>query len=355
MKKLIVVMLVILALACFWGRDDTDGEKNGAEISIETQESSQPSETAGTDYSEENYADEMLSVENLLFHRLYTELGTVQIHHFPERTEALRWMAEYLTKRETYDNLYSVELEKPLFKEQYYHISSSSTGLYYIGDVREERPDGFGAVIGLSTGQGTYDLAGAALFYYVGNFKGGMMDGYGITFAADEADITYACRDVIQIMQDYGKELSEDTGETITRYLFNYVSYEGYFKENEKEGKGNTFGFYWDEGVIRFVDMLNPPIDGYQLGPVYPNVTMGEYKNGELSGDVKIYKSNHIVYDGEMKDGTKTGEGTIYYDNGQIEYEGELSNGIPDGTGTYYDTDGTIIYSGKWKNGEYAH
>lgn len=115
-----------------------------------------------------------------------------------------------------------------------------------------------------------------------------------------------------------------------------------------------SFGFYWDEGVIRFVDMLNPPIDGYQLGPVYPNVTMGEYKNGELSGDVKMYKSNHIAYDGEMKDGNKTGKGTIYYDNGQIEYEGELRNGIPDGTGAYYDTDGTIIYSGKWKNGECA-
>ena len=130
-------------------------------------------------------------------------------------------------------------------------------------------------------------------------------------------------------------------------------------KENKKHGKGNTFGFYWDDSgagdVIRFVGMANPPLEGYLFGPVYPNVTKGEYRNGKLSGSVKIYKSNHIVYDGKMRNGEKNGKGTLYYNNGQIEYEGKFKNGAFHGRGTKYDFDGTETYSGKWENGDYAH
>lgn len=185
------------------------------------------------------------------------------------------------------------------------------------------------------------------------------MDGYGIQFAADEADISLAVLDAVQIMQDQGKEFSEDTLEKLSHYLFDYVSYEGYLKENKKHGKGNTFGFYWDDSgagdVIRFVGVANPPLEGYLFGPVYPNVTKGEYRNGKLSGSVKIYKSNHIVYDGKMRNGEKNGKGTLYYNNGQIEYEGKFKNGAFHGRGTKYDFDGTETYSGKWENGDYAH
>ena len=213
--------------------------------------------------------------------------------------------------------------------------------------------------MGVSTGSGTYDLKGGGLFYYLGNFKEGMMDGYGIQFAADEADISLAVLDAVQIMQEQGKEFSEDTLEKLSYYLFDYVSYEGYLRENKKHGKGNTFGFYWDDSgtgdVIRFIGIANPPLEGYLFGPVYPNVTKGEYRNGKLSGSAKIYKSNHIVYDGKMKNGEKNGKGTLYYNNGQIEYEGKFRNGVFHGRGTKYDVDGTETYSGKWENGDYAH
>ena len=352
----LIGFLLIISMvfrACSGGNSDESEE-------ISNQSSSQQQEIAVDDASSapadgEATAEDAQSIENLLFHRLYTDLGTVQIHQFPERAKALEWMADNFTNEEAYNDIMSVKLENPLFGKSYYYITSEISDLYYMGETKDNRPDGFGAVVGLSTGDGSYALAGEALFYYVENFKKGMMDGYGILFAADEADITYACQDAIQIMHDYGRDISEDTGEKLVIYLFDYVSYEGYFEKNEKEGKGNTFGFYWDEDVIRFIDILNPPIDNYLFGPVYPNVTMGEYENGKLSGKAKIYKSNRIVYEGHMKNGKESGTGITYYSNGQIEYEGELKNGKPHGTGTYYSSDGSVIYSGEWNNGDYAH
>ena len=357
----LIGFLLIISMvfrACSGGNSD-ESEEISNQSSSQQQEigvddaSSAPADGEAT--AEDAQSPEAQSIENLLFHRLYTDLGTVQIHQFPERAKALEWMADNFTNEEAYNDIMSVKLENPLFGKSYYYITSEISDLYYMGETKDNRPDGFGAVVGLSTGDGSYALAGEALFYYVGNFKKGMMDGYGILFAADEADITYACQDAIQIMHDYGRDISEDTGEKLVIYLFDYVSYEGYFEKNEKEGKGNTFGFYWDEDVIRFIDILNPPIDNYLFGPVYPNVTMGEYENGKLSGKAKIYKSNRIVYEGHMKNGKESGTGITYYSNGQIEYEGELKNGKPHGTGTYYSSDGSVIYSGEWNNGDYAH
>lgn len=306
----------------------------------------------------EERSPEALSLENLLFHCPYTDLGTVQIHHFPERGEALEWLATYCSDKELFSSGRPVQLADPLFGEDYYYCTISETNLYYIGEIKDDRPDGFGAVVGLATGSGTYDFKGEALFYCVGNFKEGMLDGYGISFAADEADITHAVQDVVQIMGDDG--IDDDVGGALLQYLFDYVSYEGYWKEGKKDGKGNAFGFSWDTGSwygdeIRFVEELNPPLDGYLFGPAYPNVTMGEYENGELNGQVNIYKYNHLVYSGEMKNGQRSGYGVSYYNNGQVEYDGEWKNDAANGMGAYYDQEGALIYTGEWEDGNYGH
>lgn len=337
---LTVIGLIIFIYIGFYActRDDTDTSQDVYE-QTDVQSEGEDSELVSKDSKMDSESSQALAVENLLFHRLYTDLGTVEIHRFSERRDALEWMVENFTNRETYDEMVPVILENPLIGKSYYTIAAGPSNLYYIGETKDYRPHGFGAVFGLSTGAGTYDLQGEAFFQYVGNFKNGMMDGYGILFAPDEANITYACKDAIQIMADHGMSFSDDTGEKLARYLFDYVSYEGFFEENKKEGKGNEFGFYWDEDVIRFLEPLNPPIEGYLFGPVYPNVTMGEYKNGKLNGYAKIYKSNHLIYEGEMKNGKESGEGKQYYYNGDIEYEGQFQNGIPDGTGDYYETD----------------
>ena len=298
---------------------------------------------------------EAASLEKMLFHRLYTDLGTVEIYNFPERADVLEFLATYCTDRDLFNTGQPVKRQKTFSGKTYYYCTSEETNLYYIGDTKDNGPDGFGAVVGIANSDGTYELQGEGLIYCAGNFKDGMLDGYGVLFAANEDDISYAIQDVIAIMQEYNLNISDDTGEKIVNYLFDYVSYEGYFKENEKNGEGNNFEFYYYDDTIRFYDLLNPPIDNYLFGPVYPNVTMGEYKDGKLDGHVKIYKSNRIIYDGEMKNGVENGSGISYYDNGQIEYEGEFKNGRPNGYGTSYDYDGSMIYSGEWKYGDYAH
>lgn len=90
-------------------------------------------------------------------------------------------------------------------------------------------------------------------------------------------------------------------------------------------------------------------------GIVYPNVTKGEYENDKLSGNVKVYASNSLIYKGEMKNGMYNGKGETYYGNGQVEYKGEFKNDERHGYGTYYEQDGSIIYSGEWDYGDYAH
>lgn len=358
---MLFIICFVISKISSCGKDDNSQnniQQTAVEETVVDTDTDASDEEIDSDEAEKR-SPEALTIENLLFHRLYTDLGTVEIHNFKQRGEALEWLVTNCTDKDLFSKGYPVKLAKPFLRKSYYYCTSGETDLYYIGDVKDNRPDGFGAVLGVSTGSGTYDLKGGGLFYYLGNFKEGMMDGYGIQFAADEADISLAVLDAVQIMQDQGKEFSEDTLEKLSHYLFDYVSYEGYLKENKKHGKGNTFGFYWDDSgagdVIRFVGVANPPLEGYLFGPVYPNVTKGEYRNDKLSGSVKIYKSNHIVYDGKMRNGEKNGKGTLYYNNGQIEYEGKFKNGAFHGRGTKYDFDGTETYSGKWENGDYAH
>ena len=107
-------------------------------------------------------------------------------------------------------------------------------------------------------------------------------------------------------------------------------------------------------GMPQIVE-ADDPIEGYPYYNVYPDVTVGTYKDDELNGDTRIYEHNHLSYSGEVKNGEENGYGTWYYENGQAEYEGEIKNGKPNGKGSRYGEDGQLIYSGEWKNGDYAH
>ena len=81
------------------------------------------------------------------------------------------------------------------------------------------------------------------------------------------------------------------------------------------------------------------------------NKYQGEIKLGKSSGQGTMkYAKTGSVYTGEWKNGQNNGQGTKKYPNGNV-YTGEWKNGFPDGQGTYTHFDGRI-FTGEFKKGK---
>ena len=354
---LIFIIYIISVGLRSCGKSDTDKPKDsGGQSSVQTETvMQQPDSTdAANDSSSfadaETLSDKAASVEKRYFHKFYTDMDTVEIHHFKERNELLENSVELLEKAAQGDFEF-LDYQVKILSTSYYYITSDTTSeYYYVGKTKDNRPDGFGMIFGMSTGSGTYALADGFMIHYIGDFKNGAYDGFGALFSADEYDLSGMINNIVQS----GEITSDEVLENAIEYLFNYVSYEGHFKDGKMNGKGNEFSFPNVEVGLPF-DFNNDPIDGYRYYNIYPDVIMGEYKNNALTGMVKEYWHNHLWYSGEMDDGQESGKGAWYYNNGQVMYEGEFKKGKQSGKGSYYDENGNLIYSGEWENGDYAH
>lgn len=85
------------------------------------------------------------------------------------------------------------------------------------------------------------------------------------------------------------------------------------------------------------------------------NVRVGEFSKNKENGDFCIYHRGFLLYEGEMKKGVISGEGTVYYpESTQVLYKGEWKENQYNGKGKEYSEDGKVIYSGNWEDGDYA-
>ena len=120
----------------------------------------------------------------------------------------------------------------------------------------------------------------------------------------------------------------------------NYVSLEvkksGVLYVGQRNGK---LGFYKEkwEGVETEENIDNIKYEG-------------EIKNGSPNGQGTLTWSNGTKYEGEVKEGFRNGQGTSTWKDGR-KYEGEYKDGLPNGQGTLTLTDGTK-YDGEWKDGK---
>ena len=129
----------------------------------------------------------------------------------------------------------------------------------------------------------------------------------------------------------------------------NYVVYEGMFHKGERDGLGNSFS----TSIANTVDYSTDPQTAMDRGLTYW-IDTGEFKDDQMDGAVRQYCAGYLYYDGEMKDGERSGDGKEYYmGSTQLRYEGEFDHDTYDGKGTMYAEDGSEIYSGKWRDGDY--
>ena len=101
----------------------------------------------------------------------------------------------------------------------------------------------------------------------------------------------------------------------------------------------------------------NTRMSSSRINNIYtPNgelVYEGEMKNGERHGQgIEYNEDGEIVYEGQFKNDEYHGQGTYYYSDGR-KYEGEFENDEYNGHGIEYDEDGEIVYEGQFKNGKF--
>ena len=84
-------------------------------------------------------------------------------------------------------------------------------------------------------------------------------------------------------------------------------------------------------------------------------ITVGEFEDDLENGAVRRYSLGFLDYDGNMRDGERSGKGIQYFPQSETpQYDGSWKKDTYDGQGTLYDQNGNVLYDGKWKYGDYA-
>lgn len=179
-------------------------------------------------------------------------------------------------------------------------------------------------------GMGTYQWTSGAI--YTGQFQNGNRNGYG-QYNFPNGDV---------YVGEWQNNERHGYGVYFYTTLADYKSYSGEWEKGLRSGIG----------IMLFDDEKIAP----RFGIWKNNTFVNKYENlGCLEGD--CYEGYGIYvwedgtrYEGNFKEGQRSGEGTYYYSTG-AKYVGNQVNGNRHGFGTYYDPSGGK-YSGEWVNDE---
>ena len=203
--------------------------------------------------------------------------------------------------------------------------------LFYCGGMKENKPNGNGALF-------AYSARNGLSLQHVGKFKDGKIEGKGISFTYDGL-VHYLAH-----AGNYEKNMA--TGKMTTYY------------NNDCQAVGNfflyKFGDYIDEmsekwsedELVRQIDLLLPQKRVLKL-----IVTVNLYESPSTTVDFnQRVLIPHIKYEGEMKKGSIEGKGKLYASNGWLAYDGEWKKDKYNGKGILYNQDGTIRKKGTFDN-----
>ena len=235
------------------------------------------------------------------------------------------------------------DLEEGIYMENNDNIkkewkrSTENTGILYVGDIKKNRPDGWGIILE-NHGPSRFhaETKGIEIYeiLYMGQFKNGKINGYGCLFEDrcliydgqfdngkhDGKGREYDVNSFLGVKEDHRELLSEkneERSEIIERkeggryfspepIVVGRLHYIGDYKSDEYHGKGDR---YWGVGLEY----------------------SGEWKKGKWDGkgtEYFIFKEELIKkYEGQFKKGQYSGKGVLYYEDGSVNYKGEFRNG----------------------------
>lgn len=251
------------------------------------------------------------------------------------------------------------EVEKRgLFSTKYYFEVSSNKkeqgGFFYLGKLKNNRPEGEGAIFGVSE-------SGTKLAY-AGKFKKGVYEGKGMKFSYGslgafiqekgqysggrengkvtcyyDSEIEMAYKTVEETYLGCIEKITQCYEEIPTEVL------EQLFSGNVAERMIVTKLYYQNTISYDTVSVLQPVIKPYVC-------YSGDMKGGVREGKGKLYGvMGAIWYEGQLKSGTYWGKGSLYYPlSKQVAYKGKFKNGKYHGKGTLYEKDGSVRKKGKF-------
>ena len=223
-----------------------------------------------------------------------------------------------------------------------YKKADQETDLIYMGEIKDEKPNGYGVVSRVINYGSDSNPKFAYQIMYDGMFKKGKYSGFGKSFFTfQDENETWQYKEFVN--------QSEDAQKCVNDY-FNELEYIGYFKDGQYDGNGTFITYpnrkFTSTNLERVTMRADEDPRYYTLG-----ITSSNFKKGEMAGKAKLYYADYLLYDGEVKKGEMNGKGKLYYSGSDnIKYEGDFAYGEIEGKGTLYDYDGNIVASGQWKN-----
>jgi curved DNA-binding protein CbpA len=223
-----------------------------------------------------------------------------------------------------------------------YKKADQETDLIYMGEIKDEKPDGYGVLSKvINYGSDTNPIF-AYQIMYDGMFKKGKCSGFGKSF--------FSFQDENEAWQFNNFINQSGDVQTCVNDYFNELEYIGYFEDGQFNGKGLFITYPDKHYTSTFSERITMGSDEdpqyYTLG-----IASSNFEKGEMTGKAKLYYADYLVYDGELKKGEPNGKGKRYYNGSDhLKYEGEFSYGKMEGKGTLYDYDGNIVVSGQWEN-----
>lgn len=215
----------------------------------------------------------------------YSSIVGIQLErNYEEEASLSKWIDEFD------GDMYYLQDENLMpFESSKFIYSSNQTPYIYQGDMKNNRPDGYGVLlVESSVPYGFFDMDG--VYYnllYVGEFREGYFDGFGVKFHDPYESISYL----------YELCPFEEGSDEFTQYYimwYNYVQYFGNFIQGEKTGRGNYF-----EAAELQLPELGCDIDYI----MYNRVLTGSFRDGQLNGYGHEYENGQLKYEGVFRDG----------------------------------------------------
>lgn len=217
---------------------------------------------------------------------------------------------------------------------------------FYMGDIKNGRPHGIGAVYRKDSALAGIDSADILLMR--GEFRCGVPRGY-IQMYCFCGGLEY-----IVCCQQYKAETGTDWQSAVNAVLV-HLTYEGYCRGGRPHGRGILYQQDSLSSIPHVIEAVQQK--KYAVSMILDSVsqvsfTIGEFSGGRLQGWGSQYAGGHLFFEGLFFEGEKLW-GNLYYADGQIQYKGMFKKGTYNGRGTSYRADGSVEYSGLWRNGDY--